>query len=81
MLADGRLRDVRQREVPRRFTLARADYVRHLDTISAIRILSAADRSALFADLAAVLPERVEVRADLRVHTARRAGDAMYARR
>ena len=81
MLADGRLCDVRQREVPRRFTLARADYVRHLDTISAIRILSAADRSALFADLAAVLPERVEVRADLMVHTARRAGDAMYARR
>ncbi len=74
MLADDRLSDVRQREVPRRFTLARADYVRHLDTISAIRILSAADRSALFADLAAVLPEQVELRADLMVHTARRAG-------
>lgn len=76
MLADDRLSDVRQREVPRRFTLARDDYVRHLDTISAIRILPAADRSALFADLAAVLPEHVEVRANLMVHTARRAGDA-----
>ncbi|MFJ9388055.1 class I SAM-dependent methyltransferase [Nocardioides sp. NPDC101246] len=73
MLADGRLRDVREREVPRRFSLARADYVRHLDTVSAVRILPAADRSALFADLAAVLPEQVEVRADLMVHTARRA--------
>jgi hypothetical protein len=48
--------------------------VRHLDTISAVRILPAADRSALFVDLAAVLPEQVEVRADLMVHTARRAG-------
>ncbi|MFD4323710.1 class I SAM-dependent methyltransferase [Nocardioides sp. NPDC058538] len=76
MLADSRLSDVRQREVPRRFTLARADYLRHLDTISAIRILSTADRSALFVDLAAVLPEQVEVRADLMVHTARRVGDA-----
>jgi predicted exporter len=54
--------------------------VRHLDTISAVRILPAADRSALFADrsalfadLAAVLPEQVEVRADLMVNTARRA--------
>ncbi|MER7555356.1 class I SAM-dependent methyltransferase [Nocardioides sp. NPDC126508] len=75
MLADERLTDVRQREVPRRFTLTRDDYVRHLDTISAIRILSADDRSALFADLAGMLPERVEVRADLMVHTARRVGD------
>ncbi|MFD7076812.1 class I SAM-dependent methyltransferase [Nocardioides sp. NPDC059952] len=73
MLADGRLCDVREREVPRRFTLARADYVRHLDTISAVRILPAADRSALLADLAAALPEQVEVCADLMVHTARRA--------
>ncbi|SDK87795.1 Methyltransferase domain-containing protein [Nocardioides sp. YR527] len=76
MLADGRLCDVREREVPRRFSLARADYVRHLDTVSAVRILPGADRSALFADLAAVLPEQVEVRADLMVHTARRVGDA-----
>ena len=76
MLADGRLTDVRQREVPRRFALARAGYVRHLDTISAIRILSADDRAALFADLARALPERVEVRADLMLHTARRVGDA-----
>lgn len=73
MLADCRLSDVRQREVPRRYTLARADYVRHIDTISAIRILPAPDRSVLFADLAAVRPEQVEERADLMVHTARRA--------
>lgn len=72
MLADDRLDDVRQREVPRRFTLPRGDYLRHLDTISAIRILSAADRSALFADLATVLPDQVDVRADLMLHTARR---------
>ncbi|MEU6136178.1 hypothetical protein [Nocardioides sp. NPDC047086] len=39
-----------------------------------MRILPAADRSALFADLAAVLPAQVEVRADLMLHTARRAG-------
>ncbi|EGD40705.1 putative methyltransferase [Nocardioidaceae bacterium Broad-1] len=75
MLADDRLSDVRQREVPRRFSLARDDYVRHLDTISAIRILPADDRAALFADLARGLPERVEVRADLMLHTARRVGD------
>ncbi|MFE6650130.1 hypothetical protein ACFVJS_26465 [Nocardioides sp. NPDC057772] len=47
--------------------------LRHLDTISAIRILPAEDRSALFADLAAVLPDQVDVRADLMLHTARRA--------
>ncbi|NYI76440.1 class I SAM-dependent methyltransferase [Nocardioides panzhihuensis] len=72
MLADDRLIDVREREVPRRFTFARDDYLRHLDTISAIRILPAADRSALFADLAGALPDQVKVRADLMVHTARR---------
>ncbi|WP_328531628.1 class I SAM-dependent methyltransferase [Nocardioides sp. NBC_00368] len=72
MLADDRLRDVRQWEVRRRFVLAREDYLRHLDTISAIRILPDAGRSALFADLAAGLPEQVEVRADLMLHTARR---------
>ena len=72
MLADDRLSDVRQHGVPRRFTLARDDYVRHLDTISAIRILPVADRSALFADVAAILTEQVEVRADLMLHTARR---------
>lgn len=72
MLADPRLVDVREREVRRRFTFSRADYVRHLDTISAIRMLADADRERLFADLTSALPDRIVVRADLVLHTARR---------
>lgn len=72
MLADPRLADVREREVRRRLTLTRADYVRHLDTISAIRMVPDADRERLFADLTGALPDEIVVRADLMLHTARR---------
>lgn len=72
LAADGRFTDVRQERVRRRLDLTRDDYLGHLSTVSALRILSEPDRAAVLEDLAAVLPDRVAVDADLVLHTARR---------
>jgi SAM-dependent methyltransferase len=72
LLADPRFGDVREQRIRRRFTAERDDYVGYLTTVSAYRMLSDADRTALVAELRRVLPERVPVAADLIVHTARR---------
>lgn len=72
LLADPRFDEVRQQQVARRLILSRADYLTHLDTISTVRVLADADRTALFAELLDVLPDVVPLSADLTVHTARR---------
>lgn len=53
--------EVRQQTVPRRMIMPRDDYLRHLNTISACRMLSDADRGAILAGLAQRLPEQVPV--------------------
>lgn len=72
LLADDQFTDVRQQTVPRRLIMERRHYLGHLNTISAYRMLSDADRTAIFARLAELLPDRVPVKADLVLHTARR---------
>lgn len=72
LLAADRFTDVRQHTVPRRMIMQRVDYLRHLNTISAYRMLPDADRDAIFAQLTELLPDEVPMRADLVVHTARR---------
>lgn len=72
LLAHDQFTDVRQQTVPRRMIMPRDDYLRHLNTISAYRMLSEADRAAILAELAQRLPEQVPVQADLVLHTARR---------
>lgn len=48
------------------------DYVGHLSTISAYLELPTADREQVFSRIMQVLPETVELAADLTVHLARR---------
>ena len=64
--------DVRQSVVHRRRSLSAADYLGHLSTISAYLQLPDADRRAAFDAIGGVLPETVEVTADIAVHLARR---------
>ncbi|HEY6492681.1 MAG TPA: class I SAM-dependent methyltransferase [Trebonia sp.] len=66
--------DVRQSVIGRRLTLSAADYVGHLTTISAYLELPTAAREEAFRRIMRVLPETVEVAADITVHLARRRG-------
>lgn len=75
LLADPRFDDVREQRIPRRYDLPRDDYLGHLNTVSAVRVLTAAKRRELFEALADLLPEAVPVVADLTLHTARRVAD------
>lgn len=64
--------DVRQTMFERRLTWSAGDYVGHLSTISAYLVLPGPARAEVFDRIRHVLPERVEVTADLTVHLARR---------
>jgi SAM-dependent methyltransferase len=64
--------DVRQAVIERRLTMSGSDYVGHLSTVSAYLVLPAADREQVFRRIGQVLPERVEIAADITVHLARR---------
>ncbi|WP_460810459.1 hypothetical protein [Microlunatus endophyticus] len=52
--------------------MSRADYLRHLNTISAYRMLPGPEREAIFAELDRLLPDDIPVKADLTLHLARR---------
>jgi hypothetical protein len=64
--------DVQQTVVPRRLTMSAADYVGHLSTISAYLMLPASEQEQVFRAIARVLPETVEIAADITAHLARR---------
>ncbi|MFC6080674.1 class I SAM-dependent methyltransferase [Sphaerisporangium aureirubrum] len=64
--------DVRQAMIERRLTLTAHDYVGHLSTISAYLVLPDAEREQVFRQIIDVLPETVEIIADITVHLARR---------
>ncbi|MEV0897150.1 class I SAM-dependent methyltransferase [Actinoplanes sp. NPDC049802] len=64
--------DVRQEVIERRFTMAAADYVGHLSTVSAYLQLPSVDREQVFDRILAVLPPTVEINADITAHLARR---------
>jgi SAM-dependent methyltransferase len=64
--------DVEQHVVERRATLTADHAVGHLSTVSAYLLLPAAERADVLARIRKVLPDRVDVVADLTVHLARR---------
>lgn len=65
--------DVRQTLIDRRATVSARDHVGHLSTVSAYLELFSAVREGAFGRILQVLPERVEVEAEVVVHLARRA--------
>ncbi|SMF49700.1 trans-aconitate 2-methyltransferase [Streptomyces sp. Amel2xC10] len=67
--------DVRQVEIERRVTMSRDDYIGHLSTVSAYLTLPPTEREEVLHRIGEVLPERVEMVADITVHLARRRGE------
>lgn len=63
---------VQQSVIERRVTMGARDYVGHLSTVSAYRALPAAEREQALSQVMRVLPDRVEMAADITVHLARR---------
>ena len=68
----GRFGDVQQSVIERRVTMSARDYIGQLSTISAYLELPAAAQEQVYSRIMQVLPERVEIVADLTVHLARR---------
>ncbi|HKT00147.1 MAG TPA: class I SAM-dependent methyltransferase [Rugosimonospora sp.] len=66
--------DVQQTVVERRLTMSARDYVGQLSTISAYLALPIREQEQVFGEILRVLPETVEIAADIMVHLARRAG-------
>ncbi len=64
--------DVRQVVIGRRLTMSARDYVGHLSTISAYLGLPASEQVQVYGQIMQVMPETVEVAADITVHLARR---------
>ncbi|NOL44176.1 class I SAM-dependent methyltransferase [Kribbella sandramycini] len=64
--------DVRQEIVEHRLTMSSDDYIGHLSTVSAYVLLTEADRNEAFRLVRAVLPDTVELDAQIHVHLARR---------
>jgi SAM-dependent methyltransferase len=64
--------DVRQAVIERRLTISAEDYVGQLSTVSAYVLLKPADRDEVFRRTLEVLPETVELNAEIHVHLARR---------
>ena len=67
--------DVQQSVIERRVTMSARDYVGHLSTVSAYLELPTAEQEQVYGRIMQVLPERVEIAADLTVHLARRLGE------
>ncbi|MGW0216530.1 class I SAM-dependent methyltransferase [Micromonospora chokoriensis] len=64
--------DVQQAVIERRLTMSADDYVGHLSTISAYLELPIPEQEQVFDRITQVLPETVDLAADLVVHLARR---------
>jgi len=64
--------DVRQSVIERRLTISAHDYIGQLSTVSAYVMLEPADRDQIFRRTLQVLPETVELNAEIHVHLARR---------
>jgi hypothetical protein len=58
--------------IERRVTMSARDYTGHLSTISAYLELPASEQEQVYGRIMQVLPERVEIAADITVHLARR---------
>jgi hypothetical protein len=64
--------DVQQSVIERRLTMSARDYIGHLSTISAYLELPAPDQEQVYSRIMQVLPDTVEIAADITVHLARR---------
>jgi len=64
--------DVRQSVIERRLTMSTRDYIGQLSTVSAYVMLPPADRDQVFRRILEVLPETVELNAEITAHLARR---------
>jgi hypothetical protein len=64
--------DVQQFVIERRLTMSARDYVGHLSTISAYLELPTSAQEQVYRKTMRVLPETVDVAADITVHLARR---------
>lgn len=64
--------DVQQSVIERRLMMSASDYIGHLSTISAYLVLPASEQEQVFSQIMQVLPETVEIIADITVHLARR---------
>ena len=64
--------DVKQFVIGRRLTMTARDYVGHLSTISAYLELSTSEQEQVYSKIMQVLPETIEITADITVHLARR---------
>ncbi|MGW3890268.1 class I SAM-dependent methyltransferase [Micromonospora chokoriensis] len=64
--------DVQQVVIERRLTMSADDYVGHLSTISAYLELPTSEQEQVFDRITQVLPEMVDLAADIVVHLARR---------
>ena len=73
LLGSADFTDVRQVVIERRPVMSTADYLGHLSTISAYRMLPDDVRVRAFASIRDVLPDEVRLVADIVLHLARRA--------
>ena len=64
--------DVQQSVIERRLTMSARDYVGHLSTVSAYLELPTSDQEQVYSRIMQVLPDTVEIAADITVHLARR---------
>jgi SAM-dependent methyltransferase len=64
--------DVQQSVIERRLTMSARDYIGHLSTISAYLELPPSEQERVYSRIIQVLPETVEIAADITVHLARR---------
>lgn len=76
LLRSGLFTDVRQLVVERRLTVDADEFVGYLSTVSAYLQLTEAVRQRVYEAVASVLPERVEIAADIVAHLARRPAQA-----
>jgi SAM-dependent methyltransferase len=67
--------DVQQALIERHVTMSARDYVGHLSTVSAYLVLPRQEREQVFSRIMRVLPERVEMTADITLHLARRRSE------
>ena len=72
LVASPLFTEVRETVVEQRLVLSRSEWLGYLSTVSAYLMLSADDRAAALDAVAAVLPDEVELTADLTLHLARR---------
>jgi trans-aconitate methyltransferase len=66
--------DVQQAVVERRLTMTAREYVGHLSTVSAYLQLAAPQQQQIYDRITQILPEHVDIAADVVVHLARRRG-------